>query len=342
MNLETKDIVNILASYDIHSEIDSFTYFINGYNEETAELKMIVRVNFHERTPLVIKCIREDEHPNNIIEEQSCFSEQLRGKGILTPKRYLCGNYYCSVYKLGDLILDITVEDYFGEEIKVIDKNLAYKIGRLMGENHRIAEENSLHISAKTIFNVTGYNEVSGYETFKEFGNSGFIEKDAFDRICALYDEKLDRIKSVWGNLPKYATQGDYSVNNLVYIDNEIGIFDYNIAGDETLIGDMILEGLLTANEMDLAEGLTESDRLGLFKEFVRGYVVKRPLLEKEKDVFNDIYTISQALWFTKIKYRDTSLSKLIKNNETEKIRELVEKIYHDIACEGFTFADLL
>lgn len=44
-----------------------------------------------------------------------------------------------------------------------------------------------------------------------------------------------------------------------------------NIAGDETLVGDMVLEGLLTANEMDLSNGLTDKDRPELFRWFFKG-----------------------------------------------------------------------
>ena len=63
------------------------------------------------------------------------------------------------------------------------------------------------------------------------------------------------------------------SIVLLSTIGEELGIFDYNIAGDETLVGDMVLEGLLTANEMDLAEGLSDTERIELFRSFYNGSI---------------------------------------------------------------------
>jgi Ser/Thr protein kinase RdoA (MazF antagonist) len=335
MKIELKDIINVLSLYNINSTITGYHFFMNGYNEKTLEVKVIAKAEFSDRNALVVKFVRENNHSNNIIEEQSRFSEHLRNYGVLTPKRYKIGDKYCNIYHIDGLTLDVTVEDYIGEEIKVINNELAYKIGQLMGANHCIAEKDNLHINADTIFNVVGYNEVSGYNDFIKLGNNNLIEKSIFDEICTIYEKKLNKIKTVWADLPKYATQGDYSINNLTYIGNELGIFDYNIAGDATLIGDMILEGLLTANEMDLADGLIESDRLELFKSFVKGYIIKRPLSEQEKHIFNDIYTISQALWSSKIIYSDNLLEKLIENNEIEKVTELLQKIYKDITDDN-------
>lgn len=73
-----------------------------------------------------------------------------------------------------------------------------------------------------------------------------------------------------WEGLPRYATQGDISINNLSFVGEELAIFDYNIAGDETLVGDMVLERLLVANEMDLSNGLADRDRPELFNCFFR------------------------------------------------------------------------
>ena len=100
----------------------------------------------------------------------------------------------------------------------------------------------------------------------------------------------------------------------------------------------MILEGLLTAYENDLADGLTDNDRLNLFKSFLNGYISQRPLSEKEKSVFNDIYAIAKGMWFSRILYNENSLDHLFKNHEHEKAAELLRDIYHDISCETFSF----
>lgn len=333
MNIELKDLIDVLALYNITEPICNFKFFINGYNDKTSELKVITKVEFINRKPLVVKFIRENNHPHNIIEKQSAFSEYLRSEGILTPKRYMNGGKYCSKFLLDNLYTDVTIEDYLGEEIKSIDFKLAYKIGKLMAKIHCISERGNCHIGSNTIFNVVGYNEVSGFDKFVELGETNKIDIVMYRRIKSIYTTKLEKIRLLWDKLPRFATQGDFSINNLTYVGEELGIFDYNIAGDESLIGDMVLEGLLTANEMDLADGLSETDHEELFRCFFNGYTDERPLTDVENSVLRDIYSISSGLWFTKILYHENSLSKLVERNECDKVNLLLQSIY-DTLCK--------
>ncbi|MDN4608999.1 hypothetical protein [Sporosarcina highlanderae] len=328
MNIGVIDVNKILTSYNINGQVSNVFDFIHYYNEKDKEIKIISKVEFTNREPLVVKFVKENTHPPHIIESQSVFSEYLRSQGILTPRRYVSGGKYCLSYKVNGMDVAVTVEDYFGEEIKAIDFNLAYQMGQLMGKIHRISENGNCLIGRSTIFDLLGYNEVSGYNTFRELGEAGKINAEMYRKIKGLYSERLERIRLSWRKLPRFATQGDISINNLSYTGGNLGIFDYNIAGDQTLVGDMVLEGLLTANEMDLSDGLTDNDRPELFKQFYKGYITERPLSDEEKNVLSDIYTISSALWFTKIKYNENSLEKLIDRNEREKVGELLHEIY--------------
>ncbi|MDW0115591.1 hypothetical protein QTL97_01395 [Sporosarcina thermotolerans] len=328
MNIGLETINEVLALYTIKGQISNIHNFIHYYDEKNAEVKIICKVEFTDRNPVVVKFVKEKEHPSHIIESQSLFSEYLRDHGILTPRRYVSEGRYCQNYKLHHLDVAVTVEDYLGEEIKAIDYNLAYKLGQLMGKIHKISEKGNCLIGNSTIFNLVGYNEVSGYNAFRELGEAGAIDTVMYWKIIELYTKKLEKVKLSWGKLPRFATQGDISINNLSYIEGNIGIFDYNIAGDETLVGDMVLEGLLTACEMDLADGLTDNDRKELFKTYYKGYITARPLSDDENAVLSDVYSISSALWFTKIKYNDSSLEKLVEREEHDKVRRLLEEIY--------------
>lgn len=336
MSIELKNLIDVLALYNITEQISNFKFFINGYDDKTSEMKVIIKIEFNNRDPLVVKFVREDRHPHNIIEKQSEFSEYLRSQGILTPKRYVSDDYYCIKYKLNDMCLDVTLEDYLGKEIKTINFELAYRIGQLIARIHNISEKGNFHIGANTIFNVTGYNEVIGYDEFVALGESEKINLEMYQKIKKVYSDKLERIKLLWDKLPRYATQGDYSINNLTYIGEELGIFDYNIAGDETLVGDMVLEGLLTAKEMDLAESLSDKDRMELFRCFYNGYIDERPLTFDEKNVLSYIYTISSGLWFTKIIFNENSLTKLVERNEYDKADLLLQEIYDTICQDNF------
>lgn len=332
MNIGLENIKEVLTLYNIRGQISGIYDFIHYYDAKSIEIKIISKVEFTNRSPIVIKFVRENEYPSHIIESQSVFSEYLREQGVLTPKRYISGGRYCLNFKLNNIDVDITVEDYIGEEIKFIDFDLAYKLGQLMGKIHKISENGNCLIGKNTIFDIFGYNEVSGYNTFRKLGEDGKIEPAMYLKIKGLYTEKLERVKQSWKKLSRFATQGDISINNLSYTGESIGIFDYNIAGDETLVGDMVLEGLLTANEMNLSDVLTDFDRTELFKHFYKGYISERPLSDDEKNVLSDIYSISSALWFTKIKYNENSLEKLVELNECDKVTKLLQEIYNALS----------
>ena len=336
VKIELENLIHVLALYNITKQVSDFKFFINGYNDKTSEIKVIAKVDFINRSPLVVKFVKENSHPHNIIEKQSAFSEYLRGQGILTPKRYMSGESYCIKILFDNKDIDVTVEDYIGEEIKTIDYKLAYKIGKLMGKTHSVSEKGNYHLGNSTIFNVVGYNEVSGFNRFVELGEEDKIDSVMYHKIKKIYTAKLDKIKLSWDRLSRYATQGDFSINNLTYIGDELGIFDYNIAGDETLVGDMVLEGLLTANEMVLADGLSDIDRVELFRCFFKGYTDERPLSDYEKNVLGAIYSISSGLWFTKILYNENSLTKLVERNEFNKVTLLLEEIYNTLCKENF------
>ena len=334
MKIERNHIADMLALFYITDPITELTYFIEQYsidpNTSIPRVKVIVRTDFENADPVVVKCINQKEHPGHIIEQQSVFSEHMRRNGIITPRRYpVVGEEQalCLTYYIEDTPLIVTVEEYIGEEIRQIDPGTAYKIGRLMGEMHRIAERDKLHIEANSIFDVIGYNEASGYNRFKELGEAGHLQLDKYKQITEMYEHRMKNLHTVWSELPRFATQGDYSINNLTWAREEIGIFDYNIAGEETLVGDMVTEGLLTAHEMDLAEGLNSEDKLRLFDAFMEGYRGMRELNDTEQRVLNDLYAVVASMWFTSIRYNEDSLEKLVERGEIDKIEVRLEEI---------------
>lgn len=158
-----------------------------------------------------------------------------------------------------------------------------------------------------------------------------------YDKIIKLYGERSEKLKRVWDKLPKYATQGDYSINNLTCVNGAIHIFDYNIAGDEVLVSDMIIEGLFIAQEMDLCEGLTDRDRVGLFQSFAKTYMQYRKLTQDEINVMNDIYAVGFPFWWTRIiSDEKNSLSKLLEHKNISKVNDFLEETYAILSTDYF------
>ena len=131
--------------------------------------------------------------------------------------------------------------------------------------------------------------------------------------------------------MPKAAVQGDISINNLVSGEDGLTVFDYNNAGDEVLISDLVMEGLLTAYEMDLPEGTDPVCREQFFPALLNGYLSVRKLSEEEATAAWLVYTLYHSLWFSRIVYNEDSLEKLVKKEDYASANRLLHQMLADM-----------
>lgn len=300
----------------------------NGY------LKLIFCVALESGRMLVIKILHKDDdllQERQKTEKQSAFFEMMRSHGIRTPVRYQANGKYCIGYVYHGSPCNVTVEDWCGEEITAITTDLARQIGELMARMHTISLENKCEIGHRTLFSAAYWNDVDSFPEFCEITRDEKLDQAVVAQIKALRDEKLARIRAVWETLPKAAVQGDISINNLVQSDNGLIVFDYNNAGDEVLISDLVMEGLLTAYEMELQDGAPASDRQRIFPAFLRGYLSVRTLCDAERAAAWEVYTLYHGLWFTRIVSNDDSLEQLVKKGDYACANGLLAKMLADM-----------
>lgn len=331
--VEIEVIESILRMYGFHESISEQRSFIH-YIGEDGYVKLIFRVTLEDGRMLVLKILREEGDPSQNrekVEKQSRFSEFLRGQGIKTPARYQAGGSYCNEFIYHDIPCILTVEDWCGEEIKEINVDIACRIGKLMARMHTVSLASQCEIGCGTLFSAAWWNDVDSYPRFCEICEDKRLDQETVAKIKALHDEKLARIRAVWDALPKAAVQGDISINNLVDGADELAVFDYNNAGDEVLISDLVMEGLLTAYEMDLPEGVPASYREKLFPALLKGYLSVRPLSGPERDAAWEVYTLYHGLWFTRIVYNDDSLEKLVERGDYDTANRLLRQMLLDM-----------
>lgn len=311
---------------------ESFIHYLG----EDSRVKLIFPVTLDSGRKLVVKILREDDDKSREqeqlkIEKQSIFSEFLRSKGIKTPARYMASGKYCIPYSYHGIPCCVTVEDWCGEEIKEINSNIAYKIGVLLAKMHTISLANNCEIGCGTLFSAAYWNDVDAFPEFCKLSAHDQLDQGVVERIKALREEKLERLRAVWDKLPKAAVQGDISVNNLVETEGDLTVFDYNNAGDEVLVSDLVMEGLLTAYEMDLPEGVPESAREEFFPALLRGYLSVRTLSEEECAAAWDIYTLYHGLWFSRVTYNEGSLEKLLEKGDFDGANLLLKRMLADM-----------
>ena len=331
--VETEIIESILSAYGFHAPVIEQKSYINAI-EEGGWMKLIFRVTLEDGRMLVIKLLHEDEDldaEHRKYEKQSVFSEYMRSRGIRTPERHRVNGNFCIRYIYHDLPCIVTVEDWCGEEITELTEDIAYRIGELMARMHTLSLENSCEIGQRTLFSAAYWNDVDAYPDFCKITADEKLNQDVIARIKALREEKLEHIRAVWESLPKAAVQGDVSINNLVDSEEGLIVFDYNNAGDEVLISDLVMEGLLTAYEMDLSEGTPDSYREQLFPALLNGYLSVRPLSEAECAAAWQVYTLYHALWFTRITYNDKSLQKLVECGDYDAANRLLRQMLADM-----------
>lgn len=332
-SIEIEVIKEILQLYGFHEQVMEQKTYIHAI-EEDGWLKLIFRVTLANGKMPVIKILHEDDDlaaEMRKVENQSIFSELMRSNGIKTPVRYQANGKYCNEFTYHEMPCMVTVEDWCGEEITEITTASAYQIGELMARMHSISLENKSEIGHRTLFSAAYWNDVDYFPEFCEITKDEKLDQEVVAQIKALRDAKLESIRAVWETLPKAAVQGDISINNLVHSEDGLIVFDYNNAGDEVLISDLVMEGLLTAYEMELPDGTPASYREQIFPALLKGYLFVRPLSEAERKTAWEVYTLYHGLWFTRIVYNDDSLDSLVKKGDYEAANRLLKQMLTDM-----------
>ena len=331
--VEIEAIKKILLLYGFDAAITEQKPYIHAI-EDDGRLKLIFRVTLVSGKKLVIKILHEDDDlaaEMKKVENQSIFSEHMRSHGIKTPARYQASGRYCHAFTYHELPCMVTVEDWCGEEITEITTGISYQIGELMARMHTISLENKCEIGHRTLFSAAYWNDVDCFPEFCDITKDEKLDQEVAAQIKALRDKKLEDIRGVWETLPKAAVQGDISINNLVHSEDGLIVFDYNNAGDEVLISDLVMEGLLTAYEMELPDETPVSDRERIFPALLKGYLSVRSLSEAERKTAWEVYTLYHGLWFTRIVYNDDSLDSLVKKGDYEAANRLLMQMLTDM-----------
>lgn len=328
-------IHSILERYGLDAAFGEQKEYISYSGEHGDNLvKVILSVLLENGKRVVIKILHEQEdllRDRAKIEKQSAFSELMRQNGIKTPMRYMANGRYCNEYVYNSIPCNVTVEDWCGEEITEINTDIAYKIGELMARMHMISLKNNCGIGCGTLFSAAYQNDVDAFAQFCKLGKNENLDQATIAQIKKLHDEKLEALRAVWDKLPRAAVQGDISINNLVDGKDELIVFDYNNAGDEVLISDLVMEGLLTAYEMDLPEGADQSCREQFFPAMLNGYLSIRRLSEEEANTAWIVYTLYHSLWFPRVVYNDDSLEKLVEKEDYAAANRLLAQMLADM-----------
>lgn len=332
------DLNAVLARFGFPEASGEPTVFLHEEYED-GFFKHIVGVTTADGRRLVLKFVHEFSdgkllelsEQREIWEKQCAFAMFLRENGVLTTRYYRANGQYCLETVCSGVPCTVTVEEYCGEEIREITESLAFRIGALVARIHALSLAHGYRIGCGTLFSAAERNDVDCMDRFRTLAKSEGLDLSVSEQIESEIDRKRAALIAEWDTLPKSAVQGDISVNNLIDTPDGLLVFDYNNAGDVVLVSDLVLEGLLTAYEMDLPNGVPASARERLFPAFLNGYLSVRQLTEAEQRVGWEIYSLYHALWFTRIVYNEDSLEQQIERGDLDGANAQLYRILADI-----------
>ena len=304
MEICEQDLIACFRQFGIKKKIRRWHILADGPDHPVPYdvIRLIIFAELEGDTAkYVVKYIREPIFTTKIIENQCAYSDLLRDNGIQTPFRLMSDGHYCISYTKDGLRMDVTIEEWVGERPTHMTLELFEQVGRLLGRSHQVALEHNLKIGYCMIYDEVMTKDTS-YERIWKTIRHDFISPTDLKQILSLYEKRINIIKKNWTKLPRAAVQGDiYSCNNFTVRNGTLVMFDFNLAGDEVLIGDMLLCWFRTIFDENMQEDLKNIRREDLWLRFIQAYQKERPFTEIEKQYLADAYALFGTLYYTKL-----------------------------------------
>lgn len=336
LNVKMEQIGGILKDFLITSNIKSVIELqrdnYEEYGPNSKEVRLILKVEFIDHAPIVIRFRKEANMTIELIEAQSNFAYLLQKNGIETPALYMVDGHFAKWYSIDEYDVIVTVEQFVENEITCVDTSVAESTGELLAKMHNISEKNNCHVCAKVLFDPMTRNDLFGFEEFKSLEDRLIaVDPDLYKNITDKYDEYMKIISAVGGE-PRFAVQGDISLcNTYIANDGKIGIFDFNWCGDNNLYFDAIMQAIFEAWLMDYPESYGGDHEALILPAFLKGYNRKRPFTKHQKEIYPYLYSIINAFELGRIRYDDNSLWNAVKNEDNKAIVIWLKEIYKRI-----------
>ncbi len=322
----------ILADFDIRAKVEFVTELQRSHyekqNSRSKELRLIIKVELDNHSPVVVRFKNEKGVSRELIEEQCRFANILLKNGIETPKQYICDGNFARRYSVCEYDVIVTVEQFVEGQLNFYDSEIAKAAGNLLAKTHNIAERTNFHVNNKVLFDPFKENDLFSVAEFKRHRERLMHrEPDLYGSIMRQHEECISRI-SVLQNEPRYAVQGDLSDCNLYKTkDGGIGVFDFNCCGDNNLFFDAVMQAVFVARLMDYPESCAENPEELILPTFLTAYNRERPFSDIQKSTYPYLYALISAFWKADILWNENSLHNSIEANDNETISMWMEEI---------------
>lgn len=335
--VDCAEVQNILLDYQLTSRVTGISELQRyDYKQEetcSGSVRLIIRIDLADEPPLVMRLKHEADVTADLVERQCQFAETLRKNGIATPKQFSAHGRFANLYHIGGYDVIITVEEFAAHQIEVVDEAIAEKTGALLAKTHMISEQTGSRIDHGVLFDPFAPNDLFDYEGFLSVGEclSG-EDRRLFDKIVAQYDACMAALQPLRA-YPRFAVQGDISDCNLYAADSgDIGVFDFNRAGDNILLCDAVMQAVFESRLMVYPDEREADFEEKILSAFWAGYGSVRKFSREEQQWIPDLYALIDSFWTPEIRWNEDSLLNARNAGEWNLVRKQLERIYHRLS----------
>lgn len=303
LDIDREDTVICLKKFGITESVKEWVLLADGPDHPVPYdvIRKIIYVELENFKKYIVKFVREPVFTTEIIERQCAFSDLLMAHGMDTPKRVQKNGRYCIFYEKENLKMDVYIEEWVGEKISHLTLELYEQVGAVIGKIHRISTAADFRIGFSLLYNEITERDTSFSRLWSD-GNQRIIPEDAYETILQIYNRRLGIIKKVWPLLPRGAVQADiYSCNNIAVRNGGLAVYDFNLAGDEVLIGDILQCWFRTIFDEKIEEDIRMLSIDKMWSVFIKAYQKERKLTDMEKKHLPDVYAILGTVYYTKL-----------------------------------------
>ena len=308
IKIEKSHVQEALDYFGINKKVENILIMTNDQEERKGKkaVRIVTAAFFEDGEKLIVRFLNEREFildvthlkvTTQIIENQSIFSEVLRKEGMIVPRKYSKNGSYCMPWNLDGIPLDVTVEEYLGKPLEKFSPELFGQYGCMIGQLHSISLAHHCWTDFSIVFEEVKENRTDFRKLFHGL-DMGNISEELLDDVAKYHDIRKQEVVEIWTDLPRSAVQGDlYSCNNVAMTERGIGFYDFNVAADEVLLGDMLHVWFRTIYDVNNEDQINTWDIEKCWNDYLNGYEQFRKWTEQEQKALAKVYVLLGSIY---------------------------------------------
>lgn len=270
--------------------------------------KYAVRLFLRSGDSRILKLYPVQFRAEQALYERRClFAERLLSNRILTARPEKSAQGYTRLLQYDGQYWVALIEEDIGTDIVHISPGDPAWI-RLLAKTHAVSKKECFRIGqSSSWYNIFSKNEIVRYDKYAsivlKLADTKYGSQAKY--ILSAGKVLMEKVFSLLSEFDEYATQGDFAPSNLFWRSADLGIMDYDEAGDCTLLSDLVLQCYHYARGVLHINSKTELDACMMLSK--EEYASVLPLCPEEEEVYWRIYQLAQIFDYEEMRLLSNS-----------------------------------